>query len=37
MSAPAERPMPPNPEPGPVPEEILARWARERPSERDRS
>ena len=23
--------------PGPVPEEILARWARERPSERDRS
>jgi hypothetical protein len=25
----------PDPPPGPVPEEILARWARERPSERD--
>lgn len=27
----------PDPPPGPVPEEILARWARERPSERDGS
>jgi hypothetical protein len=26
----------PDPPPGPVPEEILARWARERPSERER-
>ena len=27
----------PDPPPGPVPEEILARWARERPPEHDRS
>ncbi len=27
----------PDPPPGPVPEEILAHWARDRPSERERS